>query len=61
MFSLYEGRKGGREATVFLVAGVVRGSAFGGELSADLGRRNSSSCCCKLAAWSLGAPGVISH
>ena len=39
---------------------MVRGLAFGGKLSVDLGKRDSSSGCCVLAAWDLRAPGVIS-
>lgn len=41
-----ERREGGREAAVFSEAKMVRASACGGELSVDLGRRDSSSHCC---------------
>lgn len=46
---------------MFSEARVVRGSAFGGELSVDEGRKDSSNNCYVLAAWNLGAPGVISQ
>lgn len=45
---------------MFSEAQVVR-SPFDGELSVDWERTDSSSPCRVLAAWNLGAPGVISQ